>query len=106
MFTSRELGREVVLPPRLRAVLCLLRSNDPTVFEHLVQVGVSSRSQLRAPQSKNKGKPGWDFLREGGDGWDEIQASLKAQAMTTTSSASIALSARWTQDRWPCTRGK
>ncbi|CAL1155632.1 unnamed protein product [Cladocopium goreaui] len=33
------------------------KSNDPTVFEHLVQ-------------EKNKGRSGWDFLREGGEGRD------------------------------------
>ncbi|CAK9034367.1 unnamed protein product [Durusdinium trenchii] len=31
------------------------RSNDPTVFEHLIQ-------------EKNKGRAGWDFLQEGGEG--------------------------------------
>ncbi|CAE7233463.1 unnamed protein product [Symbiodinium pilosum] len=33
------------------------RSNDPAVFEHLIQ-------------DKNKGKPGWSFLQEGGEGFE------------------------------------
>ena len=51
-----------------------MRSNDPTVFEHLVQAKLpvtaiaSGKVSFSLWQEKNKGRSGWDFLREGGEG--------------------------------------
>ena len=53
-----------------------MRSNDPAVFEHLIQavrrqIACIFADALLRPlflQEKNKGKPGWSFLQEGGEG--------------------------------------